>query len=116
MMVRESQNEEVFYTLGGTIEKGESGIECLEREVREEVNTHIKEGSPNFLKEFEAVAHGKENTLVNIKLYEGELADEPTPSAEIVEVQYFDSSVDRKHLTPITILMFEWLKGHEFIN
>lgn len=116
LMVRDSQNDTAFYTLGGTIEEGETGIECLHREVEEEVNTKIKDGSLQFLKEFEAPAHGKENTLVNIKLYKGELVDEPAASNEIVEIQYFNTNVDKKHLTAITIDMFKWLKEQGYLS
>jgi 8-oxo-dGTP diphosphatase len=116
IMVRTTKNEEVFYTLGGKIEEGESGIECLNREVKEEAGVGIVEGSLTFLHEFEAPAYGRENTLVNIKLYEGKLAAEPTPSSEVVEIRYFDSRVDKKHLTDITLDMFSWLKTHSYID
>jgi len=116
IMVRNDENDTVFYTLGGKIEEGESGIECLEREVQEEVGVKIQKGSVKFLKEFEAPAYGRENTLVNIKLYEGRLSDKPKPSSEIVEIDYFDTSVDKKHLTAISIDMFSWLKTEGYIN
>jgi len=116
IMVRSAKNDEVFYTLGGKIENGESGIDCLRREVQEEAGVAIKEGSLKFLHEFEAPAHGRENTLVNIQLYQGELTSEPVPSSEIVEIKYFDSSVDPKHLTPITLDMFAWLKNEGLIR
>lgn len=66
--------------------------------------------------QFEAPAYGKENTFVNIQLYEGELEGEPTPSSEIVEIAYFDTTTDPKRLTPITLQMFEWLKQQGYIN
>jgi len=116
IMVRNDENDTVFYTLGGKIEEGETGIECLEREVQEEVGTKVTPGSLKFLKAFEAPAYGRENTLVNIELYEGVLIGAPTPSSEIVEIDYFDSSVDKKHLTPITLDMFSWLKANGYIN
>ena len=116
IMVRTTKNDEVFYTLGGKIEEGETGIECLNREVKEEAGVEIIENSLQFLHEFEAPAYGRENTLVNIKLYEGKLKSEPVPSSEVVEIAYFDSSVDTKHLTEITVDMFEWLKSHSYIN
>ncbi|HCB22720.1 TPA: DNA mismatch repair protein MutT, partial [Candidatus Daviesbacteria bacterium] len=33
LQVRTSKQPEVFYTLGGKIEKGETDLECLRREV-----------------------------------------------------------------------------------
>lgn len=116
IMVRTTKNEDVFYTLGGKIENGESGVDCLHREIKEEAGTAIKEGSLRLLRQFEAPAYGRENTLVNIELYEGELASEPTPSSEVVEIRYFDSTVDPKHLTAITHDMFGWLKSNDYIN
>lgn len=116
LMVRTYKNAEVFYTLGGKVEDGESEIESLHREVFEEVGCTIENGSLEFLQEFEAPAYGKENTLVNIKLYTGNLRSAPTPSSEVVEVQYFDSLVDTKHLTEITHKMFAWLKDTGYIT
>jgi len=114
LMVRTHKHELAFFTLGGKIEPGESEIDSLHREVLEESGAKILPDTIKFLKEFEAPAFGKENTLVNIKLYTGELDREPIPSSEIEEIRYFDSSADPKHLTAITIEMFEWLKaeGH----
>jgi 8-oxo-dGTP diphosphatase len=116
IMVRNDRNDEVFYTLGGKIEPGETGIECLEREIKEEVGTTVRPGSLKFLQEFQAPAHGRENTFVNIQLYEGQLVDDPKPSSEIVEIDYFDSTVDKKYLTAITLDMFAWLKSNGYIN
>lgn len=116
IMVRTTKNDEVFYTLGGKVEAGESDIACLHREVKEEAGVEIVDGSLKFLREFEAPAYGRENTSVNIKLYEGELGSEPVPSSEVVEISYFDSSVDEKHLTAITLDMFAWLKKNFYIN
>lgn len=54
--------------------------------------------SVKFLKEFEAPAHNKENVRVNIRLFIGDLIGEPAPSSEVVELQYFDSSIEKKHI------------------
>lgn len=116
MMVREEKSAEAFFTPGGTIEDGEGGIDCLHREIMEELGTAIKDSSLKLLREFEAPAYGRENTLVNIQLYEGELGGDPIPSSEIVEIAYFDTNVDQKHLTPITIQIFDWLKKEGRIN
>lgn len=115
LMVRTGKNAEVFYTLGGKVEPGESDVACLCREVQEEANAVIKDGSLQFLHEFEAPAYGRENTLVNIRLYQGELAQPPQPSSEVVEIRYFDTSVDARHVTPMTQEIFAWLQQHGYI-
>lgn len=116
LLVRSYYNETAFYTLGGTIEDGESEIECLKREVKEEIATDLNENSLSFLEEFSGPAHGKENTIVNIKLYEGELMGNPTPSSEIAEIRYFDSTIEEKHITDLTRQIIGWLNHKNYID
>lgn len=117
MLVRSSQKDEVFYTLGGTLKMGESDLECLKREVFEEVGCAIEEGSLKFLHEFEGPAHGHKNTLLNIRLYEGKLKGEPRISSEVFEIGYFDSNSPKKHISEIAqTKIFPWLKKYGYIN
>lgn len=117
MLVRSKNQANVFYTLGGKLEEGESDLDCLKREVREEVECEVDEDSINYLVTFEDIAHGKVETLLNIKLYEGMLKGDPKPSSEIAEINYFDSNSDKKHLSEIAqTKIFPWLKKHGYIN
>ena len=117
LQVRTKKWEKVFFTLGGKIEKGESDVECLKREIKEEIGCEIDLSSVKFLQEFEDVAHGKDGDLVNIRLYEGRLVGEPKPSSEVAEISYFDSNSDKKHLSTIARrTIFPWLKEHRYIN
>lgn len=117
LQVRSRKHENVFFTLGGKIEKGESDLECLKREVKEEIGCELDESSLNFLQEFEDVAHDKNGDLVNIRLYEGQLIGKPKPSSEIAEIGYFDSNSDKKHLSTIAQrTIFPYLKAHGYIN
>jgi len=117
IMVRSHNNAEVFYFAGGTVEGGETDQECLSREISEELSVELDETSLTFLCEFEAPAHGKENTVGNIRLYQAEIIGTPVPSQEIVEIQYFDSTVDPKHLSALALdFAFPWLKEHGYIG
>lgn len=117
LQVRSKKHPEVFFTLGGKLEEGESDLDCLKREVKEEINCDIDPDSIKFLKEFEDVGHDKEGVLVNIRMYEGELIGTPSPSSEIAEIGYFDSNSDKKHLSVIAQrTIFPWLKEHGYIN
>ncbi|MBI2019914.1 NUDIX domain-containing protein [Candidatus Daviesbacteria bacterium] len=117
LQVRTRKQDKVFYTLGGKIEEGESEIECLKREAMEEVACNLDESSLKFLHEFEDVAHGKDETLVNIKMYVGELIGEPKPTSEVVEIGYFDSKSDKRNLSEIAQRkIFPWLKKNGYIN
>lgn len=115
LQVRDNKQSSVFYTLGGKIEEGESDIECLKREVKEEIDCEIEEGSIRFLKEFQDVAHG--GGILNVRLYEGKLIGEVKPSSEIIEIGYFDTNSDPKNLSAIAKkVIFPWLKMRGYIN
>lgn len=117
LQVRTGKQSEVFYTLGGKIEEGESDIECLKREVLEEIGCKIDEVSLKYLAEFEDVAHGKEEALLNVRLYEGRLVGKPRPSGEVVEIGWFDTKSNPKNLSVIAKrTIFPWLKSHGYIN
>ncbi len=116
LQVRTRREDHVFFTLGGKIRKNESEIDCLKREVREEIGCDVIEASIKFLTEFEDVAHGK-NALVNIRMYEGKLIGSPKPSSEVVEIGLFDTESDKKYLSTIAQrTIFPWLKQHGYIN
>lgn len=117
LLVRSSKETEVFYTLGGKIKEGEGDLECLKREIFEEVGCSIDEQSLHFLREFLGPAHGHKNTLLNIRLYEGKLKGEPKVSSEIFEIGYFDTNSDKKYLSEIAQRkIFPWLKKYGYIN
>ncbi len=116
IMVRSKKQKEVFYMLGGKIEKGESDIDALVREVKEEINCDIDKSSIKFLKEFEDIAHGKENTFLNLKLYKANIIGQPIASSEIAEINFFDSNTDKKHISEIgQRQIFPWLKENNYI-
>lgn len=118
LMARSKKNAEVFYFAGGKPELGESDFECLQREAKEELGVNIKPNSIQFLAEFEDVAHGKEaDVMLNIKLYTGELIGMPTASSEVAEINYFDSSINPKHMDVITAKqIFPWLEQNKYIK
>lgn len=115
LQVRSKNQKEVFFTLGGKPEAGESEIEALKREVMEEIGCEIDETTIKFLTEFEDVAHG--GGMVAIKVFAGKLIGEPKPSSEIAEIGWFDTNSDKKHITTIAArTIFPWLKRHGYIN
>ncbi len=117
LQVRSKKQKEIFFTLGGKLEKGESEIAALKREVKEEVNCEVDESSLKFLYEFEDVAHDKSGDLVAIRVYGGRLIGTPKPSSEIAEIGWFDTNSDKKNLSVIAQrTIFPWLKKHGYIN
>jgi 8-oxo-dGTP diphosphatase len=118
MQVRDNKNTEVFIAPGGKVEQGESDAECLERELKEELKVALDPKSLSFLCEFNGPAHGHPaNVSLNIRFYQAKLIGKPSPNEEIVEISYFDSSSDPKHLSEIArTQIFPWLKEHGYIN
>jgi 8-oxo-dGTP diphosphatase len=119
LLGRDNKNNEVFIMIGGKVEEGESDIECLNREVREELEVGLDQSSIKFLHEFNGPAHGHDKKMVvlNIRVYEANFVGEPQTTEEIVEINYFDSTVDPKHLSEIgRTQIFPWLKSNGYIN
>lgn len=116
LQVRTNKQEEVFYTLGGKIKKGESDIDCIKREILEEIGCEVDESSLRYLTTFEDIAHGGQAVLY-LKMYEGQLKGVPKPKSEIVEIGYFDTNSNPKNLSIIAQrTIFPWLKKHGYIN
>ena len=117
ILMAKGDDEEVFYFVGGGLEEGETDIDCLIREVKEEIDCDIEFDSIKFLSEFEDLAHGKENTIVQLPFYMATLIGKPKASREVEEIQYLDSSVDPKLLSKIANdQVYPWLKEHGYIN
>src|SRR5687767_2929343 len=68
---------------GGQIEEGESDVECLQREIKEELDCGLDLESLEYIGHYEDVAAGHPDKTVSIKLYQGRVLGTPEPSSEI---------------------------------
>ncbi|MFB9906514.1 NUDIX domain-containing protein [Allokutzneria oryzae] len=82
-----SRGNDVFYLPGGKREPGESDVDTLRREVREELGVDVLTGSAECFGVFEAQAHGfPPGVLVRTACYTAEFVGEPTACGEIEEL------------------------------
>jgi 8-oxo-dGTP diphosphatase len=116
LMVETDFGGDAYYFLGGTVEPGESDIECLVREVKEEAAVKVVPESIKFLGQFTAPAHGRESALVVMRLYSGELIGDVKASDEVTGIVYCDSTLEDKHHTLLSKIVFPWLKGKGLIS
>lgn len=92
---------QMFIMPGGQLES-EAEIDCLKREIKEELNTEIKQESIHYLGEYLDSAAGAPKRDVSIKLYTGVVTNIPTPSQEIKKLHWVGKNdIDNKKVSPI---------------
>ncbi|MBD0323179.1 MAG: NUDIX domain-containing protein [Aldersonia sp.] len=108
-----------FYMAGGKIDAGESPVEALHREIREELATGIVDGSLAELGVFEAEAYGHpQGTALHMTCFCAELTDEPRPAGEIAELRYFTVAeyAAMPHVAPGSMLVFRHLRALDLVD
>ncbi|MBQ6288294.1 MAG: NUDIX domain-containing protein [Clostridia bacterium] len=101
-----SKGKDKYYIPGGKREAGETDIETLVREVKEELSVDIIESSAKFYGVFEAQAHGKaEGVIVKMTCYTAEYSGELKADSEIAEVVWLTTE-DIDSVSPVDKLIF----------
>ncbi|MEV0048865.1 NUDIX domain-containing protein [Saccharopolyspora shandongensis] len=79
--------QDAFYLPGGKIDPGETEVQALHREVREELGVDLV--GADFLGRYVADAVGQgDGVQVELICYAGELDGDPAPAAEIAELAW----------------------------
>ena len=98
LLCRKSHGTQLLILPGGKFEGSESAIECLDRELREELgNVRINDPVYTGTVELEAADPGK---TLRMELYRADLEGTPVPQAEIAELVWFGPGDDRTLLAP----------------
>lgn len=102
-----SRGKDVFYLPGGKREPGESDVETLVREVREELTVAIAVGSAVPAGVFEAQAHGHASgVMVRMTCYTADYDGTPAPSNEIEELAWL-TYADRDRVSAVDQIIFD---------
>lgn len=91
-----------FIMPGGQLDVAEGDIECLAREIDEELAVKLDEASLEYINEYVDVAAGDQTKDVSIKLYEGKIIGDPKPSTEIIKFHWIGKEdLSHPRLSPI---------------
>jgi 8-oxo-dGTP pyrophosphatase MutT (NUDIX family) len=104
-----SRGKDVYYLPGGKREPGETDVQTLVREVREELDVVIAPASAAPAGIFRAQAHGHaDGTEVKMTCYTGDYQGTLTPSSEIDELIWL-TYADRDRVSPVDQIIFDHL-------
>jgi 8-oxo-dGTP diphosphatase len=111
-----SKGRTKYYIPGGKREAGESVLDTLTREIKEELDVVLDRSTLKFIGIFRAQADSHpEGVVVKMTCYEGDYKGVIKASSEIDEVVWL-SYKDRDKCSPVDQLIFDWLKERELIN
>lgn len=111
-----SKGKTVYYIPGGKRENQETDEQTLLREIKEELTVDLIPDTIAFVGTFKAQAHGHASGIdVKMECYKGEYTGTITASSEIEEVVWL-SYQDRSKVSPVDMLIFDWLKQENLLR
>jgi 8-oxo-dGTP pyrophosphatase MutT (NUDIX family) len=114
-----SKNKRAFYLPGGKVDAGETAIQALIREIREEMNIEIAANKLTFFMHISAPAFRESAEIImeqDCFIYD--LRSRLMPGAEIGELRFFsfEDYLQEEHLVPGVIILFEELVKRGLIS
>ncbi|NKY55600.1 NUDIX hydrolase [Nocardia flavorosea] len=105
-----SVGKSVFYMAGGKIDTGETALQALHREIREELGVGVAEVSELGVFRAEAYGHAS-GTRLHMTCFLAEVTGEPKPTGEIAEFRYFTGAeyAAMPEVAPGSLMVFRHL-------
>ncbi|ANI90507.1 DNA mismatch repair protein MutT [Arachidicoccus ginsenosidimutans] len=91
LLLAYSKNKKAWYLPGGKIDKGETSLETLQREIYEELNIKLKTERLKYYCHITALAYGElPNIIMEQDCFIYDLSEKIKPNNEIEEVRFFN--------------------------
>ncbi len=105
-----SRGKDVFYIPGGKREAGETELDTLLREIKEELTLDLLPDTARHIGTYRERAHAQaDGVVVIMSCYTAAYAGTPAPSNEIEELAWL-TYADRPRVAPVDQLLFDDLK------
>lgn len=112
LLLVQPSGKPVYYLPGGQVDGTETPEQALHRELREELDVGVVDGTVRYLCELTAPAWGYDDgRLVTMHCYTGELDGIPRPSGEIDKLAWFTATQYSQlpHRAPAVRQLFDML-------
>lgn len=100
LLCRKNRDTNLLILPGGRIEPHESDIDCLHREITEELGTLVEVTHLSYVGTYRDEAAGHPGQVVEVRLYQGNLNGTPQPCSEIAGLVWFHPADDPSELSP----------------
>lgn len=108
-----SKGKNIFYFPGGKREFGETDVEALIREIKEELTVELQVNTLEYIGTFEAQADGHPlDTTVRMTCYSGKYIGELKASSEIEEIAWLRYD-DKEKTSAVDKIIFNWLRSNK---
>ncbi|HVV03842.1 MAG TPA: NUDIX domain-containing protein [Puia sp.] len=114
-----SNNKQAFYLPGGKADEGESTEDALRREVSEELDITLHPEKIRFYTHITAPAFGElDGIIMEQDCFLCDLHRQPTPSAEIGDLRYFNTHTyrDQPQQVPGVVMVMHQLQADGLID
>lgn len=111
-----SYGKDKFYIPGGKREAGETDVQAIIREIKEELNVDLNSDSLKFVGVFEAQAHGHAGGIVvKMTCYTADYSGTLQATSEIEEIKWLNYA-DQDKISDVDKIIFDYLREKELLD